>query len=212
MLNKEERELQRLLKKGIIESQQEFELYMSFHDDAYYPNANAPSTRTFRIHLEEGLCEITVERSTEQVPKDTLAFPGYYWQEKPIRIHFFDQMNLAYDSYYDLRWAKHTDEAILYNYKLVGRVCTVRQLKEMSLDFLIWTRPAYNREFLHDGKMILNTYVVDGELKVLYVYFRLIEDCDIEQDSIEDLNQIKLEITNTRLVKGGSYEHLIQAS
>ena len=82
----------------------------------------------------------------------------------------------------------------------------------MSLDFLIWARPAYNREFLHDGKMILNTYVVDGELKVLYVYFRLIEDCDIEQDSIEDLNQIKLEITNTRLVKGGSYEHLLQTS
>ena len=119
-MNDEQRDLQRLLKKGIIESEQEFELYMYFHDYAYYPNANDTDIRTFRIHLEEGLCEVTVVRSFEQVPEDILAFPGYYWQGKPIRICFFDQMNLEYDSYYNLRWAKHVDEAVLYNYKIVG--------------------------------------------------------------------------------------------
>ena len=77
---------------------------------------------------------------------------------------------------------------------------------------MIWTRPAYNRQFLRDGKMVINIYVVDGELKVLYAYFRIIDECDIENDAIEDLNQIRLEITNTGLVKGGSYEHFLQAS
>lgn len=212
MYNNEFKKLERILQKGTIETEEEFNLFLSLHEEAYYANPNDTSLRTFRIHLENGLCEMTAPYVIEETTNEKLGFSGYMWNGTPIRIYFFDQMELQYDSYYDLKWAKPVDEAVLYNYKLVGRVCTVRQLRSMSLDFFIWTRPGYNREFLREKKIILNTYTIDGELKVLYAYFRILDDCDVEQDSFEELSQVKIEITNTKLVKRGSYEHLIQAS
>lgn len=211
-MNTELKELNRLLNKGIIESEKEFDLYMSLHEESYYKNERNTSVRSFKINLEEGYCEITVNRSKEQVSKNQLAFMGFYWQNEPIHIHFFDIMELEYDSYYDLKWSKVIDESVLFNYKLVGRVCTVRQLRAMSLDYMVWTRPAYNRQFLQEGKMILNTYIIDGELRVLYIYFHIIDDCNVSTDSLDDLSEVRVEITHTKLSKGGSYEHLIQAS
>ena len=148
--------------------------------------------------------------ATEIVPivSDEILPMKEFCYYEPLKISFYDELELPVSSYKELKWNNYQNHAILYDYKLTGTTLTVAELKAISQDFLVWTKPSYNRDFLRAKKMVLDTYIIDGEIKILFVYFRFLEDIDVENTSINVLSQTKIEITRVAMkeVKYGEYQ------
>lgn len=192
-----EQQLYALLKSGIISSAEELKLFLDMHDESYYPNDD-DTEKVFRIHLTDGYCEIHVKKSTTFDP-DTLMFEKYTWQDEPIPIHFFDYDELRYDNYHELLWHKVMDESVIMNYKLCGYNCTVQELRNLSKEFYSFTDAEYYKKFLRERKMILNSYLIDHEPKTLYCFFQILDDCDPDTQSWDELKKVQLQITSTKL-------------
>ena len=170
---------------------------MDMHDESYYPNDD-DTEKFFRIHLTDGYCEIHVKKSTTFDP-DTLMFEKYTWQDEPIPIHFFDYDELRYDNYHELLWHKVMDESVTMNYKLCGYNCTVQELRNLFKEFYSFTDAEYYKKFLRERKMILNSYLIDHEPKTLYCFFQILDDCDPDSQSWDELKKVQIQITSTKL-------------
>jgi len=172
MKNTNLNKLERLLRKGQIETMKELELFYNFHDDERA--SKEYGKRYYIIYFKEGYARIHVS-------------PDLFWEEdldRPINIEYFDFFGFLHYTYFSVLMQAVREENALLNFKLKNKSVTVEQL--MDIDATIFVNPESVEAILDDRSIIIREYNVLDKTYYIQCYFDIDEPIDKMPDSVEE--------------------------
>lgn len=191
MKNTNLNKLERLLRKGRIETMKELELFYRFHDDER--TSKESGKRYYIIYFKEGYARI-------------LASPDDFWEEdivKPIKIQFYDWFGFFHYTYLSVLTQPIKDENAILNFRLKNQSVSLEQLLE--IDRTIGINPESPKTILECRSIIIREYDILGKQFFIKCMFDIDEPYDKMPDSVDELT---VTIKHVFIMEGDMlYEH-----
>lgn len=184
-------QLERLLRKGQIDTMKELQLFFNNHDDER--PSKEYNLRYYIIYFKEGYAKI-------------LTSPDTFWEEdldRPIKIEFYDYFGFFHFTYFNVLAQAIREENALLKFKLKNKHLTVEQL--LDIDSTVDVNPESTEAILDACSLIIREYTVLGKK----FYIRCIFDIDEPVDKIPDsIEEFSVTIKHVFVVEGDMlYEH-----
>ena len=183
--------LERLLRKGEIETMKELELFYNFHDDERA--SKQYGKRYYIIYFKEGYARIHV--STD-----------IFWEEdidRPINIEFYDWFGFFHYTYFSVLTQPIREENAMLKFRLKNKSVSLEQL--MDIDSTIGVNSESPMTILECRSIIIREYDVLGKKFFIKCMFDIDEPIDKMPDSVEEFT---VTIKHVFITEGDAlYEH-----
>lgn len=183
--------LERLLRKGQIETMKELELFYNFHDDER--TAKEYGKKYYIIYFKEGYARI-------------LASPDDFWKEdidRPIKIDFYDWFGFFHYTYFSVLTQPIREENAMLKFRLKNKSVSLEQL--MDIDSTIGINSESPMTILECRSIIIREYDVLGKQFFIKCMFDIDEPLDKMPDSVEEFT---VTIKHVFITEGDTlYEH-----
>lgn len=183
--------LERLLRKGQIETMKELELFYNFHDDERA--SKEYGKRYYIIYFKEGYARI-------------LASPDDFWEEdidRPIKIDFYDWFGFFHYTYFSVLTQPIREENAMLKFRLKNKSVSLEQL--MDIDSTIGINSESPMTILECRSIIIREYDVLGKQFFIKCMFDIDEPLDKMPDSVEEFT---VTIKHVFITEGDTlYEH-----
>lgn len=183
--------LERLLRKGEIETMKELELFYNFHDDERA--SKQYGKRYYIIYFKEGYARIHVS-------------PDIFWEEdidRPINIEFYDWFGFFHYTYFSVLTQPIREENAMLKFRLKNKSVSLEQL--MDIDSTIGVNSESPMTILECRSIIIREYDVLGKKFFIKCMFDIDEPIDKMPDSVEEFT---VTIKHVFITEGDAlYEH-----
>lgn len=183
--------LERLLRKGQIDTINELQLFFSLHDDERV--SKEYGKRYYIIYFREGYARILVS-------------PDLFWEEdidRPINIQFFDWLGFFHYTYLSVLHQPMREENAVLKFRLKNKSLSVEQL--MSIDKTLGVNPESIEAILDNRSIFIREYNILGKKFYIQCIFDIDEPIDKMPDSVEEFT---VTIKHIFIMEGDMlYEH-----